>query len=136
MSAEAQPSLFRLYLLRAIYLFVVVGIGIEFWPGLIEHGRSWSVAQSSVNSLIAALSVLALVGIRYPLQMLPVLFFELIWKTIWLTVVALPLWLAGQVPASMWGSIYACLMAVILIPFIPWAYVFETYVRKPGDRWW
>ena len=32
-------------------------------------------------------------GIRYALQMLPVLLFEIAWKLIWMTVVVLPLWL-------------------------------------------
>ena len=26
-------------------------------------------------------------------------------------------------------------MAVIFLVIIPWGYVFETYVKKAGDRW-
>jgi hypothetical protein len=35
-----------------------------------------------VRSVLAAVSLLAVLGIRYPLKMLPLLFFELVWKTI------------------------------------------------------
>jgi hypothetical protein len=28
-----------------------------------------------------------------------------------------------------------CVLAVVLIPLIPWRYVLANYVRKPGDRW-
>jgi hypothetical protein len=27
-------------------------------------------------------------------------------------------------------------MIVIFVPLVPWTYVFEHYVKQPGDRWW
>ena len=42
--------------------------------------------------MLVALSLLWFLGLRYPLQMLPVLLFELAWKLIWMIVVVLPLW--------------------------------------------
>jgi hypothetical protein len=79
--------------------------------------------------------VLAAVGIRYPLQMLPVLLFEIVWKSIWLIAVALPLWSANQIDARAWETVSDCLFGAILIPLIPWRYVVSQYVTKPGDRW-
>ena len=91
--------------------------------------------NSVVCSLLAAVSVLAAVGIRYPLQMLPVLLFEILWKSIWLIVVALPLWSANQIDARTWQTVRDCLYGAILIPLIPWRYVVSEYVAKSGDRW-
>jgi hypothetical protein len=81
-----------LHLLRAGYLFVAGGILAFQWPTLIQHDPSWPLMEGVKTSLLAAVSVLALLGLRYPLQMLPVLLFEVTWKVIWGAAVALPLW--------------------------------------------
>jgi hypothetical protein len=128
-------SLFRLYALRAGYLFVAAGIAATIWPLLINRPPGWPLMNSVVCSMLAAVSVLAALGIRYPLQMLPVLLFELTWKSIWLIAVALPLWSANQLDARTWETVTDCLTAVILIPLIPWRYVITQFVTKPGNRW-
>ena len=130
-----EVTLFRLYALRAGYLFVAAGLAATIWPLLINHPPRWPLMNSVVASLLAAVSVLAAVGIRYPLQMLPVLLFEAIWKSIWLIAVALPLWSANQLDARTWETVKDCLFGAILIPLIPWRYVLAQYVTKPGDRW-
>ena len=32
-------------------------------------------------------------------------------------------------------TVFECLLAIILIPLIPWDHVVRTYVTKPGTRW-
>ena len=130
-----EVSLFRLYVLRAGYLLIAVGLAATVWPIVINHSPQWPLMNSVACSLLAAVSVLAAVGIRYPLQMLPVLLFEIVWKSIWLIAVALPLWSAYQIDARTWETVKDCLFGAILIPLIPWRYVISQYVTKPGDRW-
>jgi hypothetical protein len=130
-----EVSLFRLYALRAGYLLLAAGLAATIWPLLINQPPHWPLMNSVVCSLLAALSVLAAVGIRYPLQMLPVLLFEILWKSIWLTAIALPLWSANQLDARTWETVKDCLFIAILIPLIPWRFVIAQYVRRPGDRW-
>jgi len=130
-----EVSLVRLYALRAAYLLIAVGLAATMWPTVINHSPHWPLMNSVVGSLLAAVSVLAAVGIRYPLQMLPVLLFELVWKSIWLIAVALPLWSANQIDARTSETVRDCLLGAILIPLIPWRYVVSQYVTKPGDRW-
>jgi hypothetical protein len=130
-----EVSLFRLYALRAGYLLIAVGLTATVWPIVINHSPQWPLMNSVACSMLAAVSVLAAVGIRYPLQMLPVLLFEIVWKSIWLIAVALPLWSANQIDARTWETVRDCLFGAILIPLIPWRYVISQYVTKPGDRW-
>lgn len=127
-------SLFRLYLLRALYALLALAEGSIQLPLFFHHGH-WTQATAAAHCFLLALAILAIVGVRYPLQMLPLLFYELTWKFIWLAGIALPLWLADQVDAETRQAFFEIAPVVVLIPFIPWRYVFRNYVSKPGDRW-
>jgi hypothetical protein len=130
-----EVSLFRLYLLRAMYLLIALGLGSIIWPQLLFQQAPWEVKQGVVICMLAAFSALSLLGLRYPLQMLPLLLWELVWKSIWLIVVALPLWFADALDRATLSVAMDCLW-VVIVPFvIPWRYVLARYVKAPGDRW-
>jgi len=131
----AQVPLFRLYLLRAGYLFLGGGLAAWKWPLFIHHGTAWTPMEGVVNCMLAALSIVALLGLRYPLQMLPVLLFESAWKVIWLTVVALPLWTAHRMDPVTGQLAGECLLVVVILAVIPWRHVVRQYVLNRGDRW-
>ena len=129
----SEVSLFRLYVLRATYLLFAVGLGSGIWPGIVHHPPT---AHGIAPSLLAGLSALWVLGIRYPLRMLPLLLFELVWKSIWLIAFALPLWSAHQMDADTWQSVKTFLGSVVVVSIaMPWPYVFANYVMDSGDRW-
>jgi hypothetical protein len=130
-----EISLFRLYLLRALYLLVVVGLSIKVWPGIIYHKEPWELKEGVVECMLFAFSALSVLGLRYPLQMLPLLLWELLWKLIWLIVVAVPLWSAGTMDESTWEIAINVLVVAVFPFFIPWRYVYAHYVKKRGERW-
>jgi hypothetical protein len=134
-AAAMSVSLPRLYLLRLGYLVVAVGLALTKWPLLINHDRPWPLFEGVETCMLVALSLLAFLGLRYPLQMLPILLFELAWKLIWVAVVVLPLWLANQIDPATLRVFYSCLVVLIVLAVIPWRYVVAHYVRKPGDPW-
>ncbi len=128
-------SVFRLNLLRAMYLLVVVGLGLVVWPGVFTSSQSWGLNQGVINCMLMAFSVLCAFGLRYPLEMLPVLFWELFWKGAWLAIVATPKMLAGTMDEDTVG-IAIQVVVVVLVPFvIPWGYVMSNYFKKPGAPW-
>lgn len=130
-----ELSLFRLYTLRLCYLILAGGLGTFIWPLVIHHTSELAITTGIRLSLLAGLGATALLGFRYPVQMLPLLLFELIWKAIYLVAFALPLWFAHQITPAAAEDIEAVGMVVIFIPLIPWRYVFAHYVTQHGARW-
>ena len=61
----SDVSTFRLYLLRGAYLLVSVGLAFTIWPQIILHDTKWPLWYGVGCSLLAAVSVLAVLGIRY-----------------------------------------------------------------------
>jgi hypothetical protein len=130
-----EVSTFRLYLLRAGYLFIALGLAIFELPALL-HPENLSRLDAVVLSILAGFALLVALGIRYPLKMLPLLFFEFVWKFIWLLAFGLPLLLSGRLGPETTETLTGVLLGVVLVPLVtPWGYVLEHYVRAPGARW-
>jgi hypothetical protein len=132
-AAEGEVSLIRLYLLRATYLLLVVGLGAMIVPEIVSHAPA---SRGVIPSLLGGVWALAFLGLRYPLQMLPLLMFEFMWKLIWMVGYGLPQWSAGQVPPTFAEDFFNIGFGVILMPLvIPWGYVYRRFVKLPGARW-
>jgi Ni/Fe-hydrogenase subunit HybB-like protein len=136
-AAPVEPteavSILRLNILRAAYLLLVVGLGAVTWPEILSHEVG---SRGVIPSLLAALSALALLGLLFPLKMLPLLMFELGWKVIWMIAYALPQWQAERFPPTFTEDAFAIGLGVILMPLaIPWAYVWRHYVKEPAERY-
>jgi hypothetical protein len=128
-------SLTRLYVLRAMYLLIVLGLGATVWPGVLRRAHPWELMEGTVACMLVSFSALSALGLRYPLQMLPLLLWELAWKTVWLAIVALPQWWAGYIDESIQASVFACSFVVLVYLAIPWDYVYHHYIRQPGQPW-
>src|SRR5438128_8013463 len=96
----AEVSTLRLYALRLFYLLNFVGLGMTAWPALLHPVKPLGPVDGVAFSFWAAFSALMALGVRYPLQMLPLIFVQLTYKTVWLLAVALPLQSAGRWDAN------------------------------------
>ena len=134
-SPTAGLSLPRLHTLRFGYLLMGVGLVLTKWPLIIKHDVPWPLMEGVETCMLVALSLLSFLGLRYPLQMLPILLFELGWKVIWVAVVVLPLWTRDQMDPATLNVFYSCLVVLIVLAVIPWRYVVAQYVTKQGDPW-
>ena len=131
----SEVPTFRLYLLRIMYLFMAVGLAIFELPAIL-HPEDLSRLDAVVLSILGGFALLVALGVRHPLKMLPLLFFEFMWKAIWLLVFGLPLLPSGQLGPETTETLTACLMGVVLVPLVmPWGYALKHYLRAPGDRW-
>jgi hypothetical protein len=128
-------SLPRLYFLRLGYLVIAAGLVLTKWPLILSHPVPWPLFEGVETCMLVALSLLAFLGLRHPLKMLPILLFELGWKFIWTAVVVLPLWRAHSLDPATVKVFSSCLVVLIVLVIVPWRYVVEQYVRQQGDRW-
>jgi hypothetical protein len=132
-SARELP-LHRLHLMRVGYAFMGFGLVVVKWP-LLADAHSMPLFEGVVTCLLAAMSVLALLGLRYPVKLLPVLLFESLWKLLWLGIVAVPAAATGSLDDATREVVVNCSLVVVVLAVTPWRYVWREYVIAPGDRW-
>jgi membrane associated rhomboid family serine protease len=119
-----------------MYLLIAAGLATTVWPVIISPPNLIAGPTSVVRALLGALALLSLLGLRYPLKMIPLLLFELLWKIIWVVGSALPMWLGPGLDRYASESLFACLMGVVLVPIvIPWRYVARHYAQAPSEAW-
>jgi hypothetical protein len=87
-----ETSTFRLYFMRLLYLLNFVFLSLQVWPVIINQVGAWDPVKGVAFSFWAALATLSGLGLRYPLKMLPLFLLQLLYKSIWVIAVALPLW--------------------------------------------
>jgi hypothetical protein len=125
----------NIYPLRLQYLLMAVFLGIDAWTHILTFQGEWDPVGAAAWSVWASYSLLAIPGIFYPLRMLPLILLEILYKLIWLVVVAYPLWSDGRLAESPAQEMtYAFLWVVLPIVATPWKYAFNTYVMgRRGD---
>jgi hypothetical protein len=136
MSAPAPPaelSLLRLNVMRVVYFLIAFAEGSQVVPALFVHEPT---ARGVIPALLSGFCLTCVLGLRYPARMLPLLLFEMAWKTIWFFAFGLPQYLSGQVPPTFGEDFKAITVGVVVMPFvIPWGYVWRHHVVERGDRW-
>jgi hypothetical protein len=128
---------YRMNLMRVGYLVMGIGLALVKWPLFFQDGgvASLPVFEGVVAALLTAMSLLAFLGLRYPIQLLPLLVFESLWKLIWLAAVGVPHLLAGDMDAQLRSTLFSVSLVVIILAVTPWDYVWKRYVRAPGAQW-
>jgi hypothetical protein len=124
----------RLNLMRGGYLLMGVGLVIVKWP-LLPRAHSLPLYEGVTLCLLTVMSLLAFLGLRYPTKMVPVLLFESAWKLLWLSLVALPKAVAGNVDTATANVLVNCSLVVVILAVTPWRHVWRSYVRATGERW-
>jgi hypothetical protein len=130
----SELGLARLHLLRAGYLFMAVGLALVKWP-LLPGASSMPLYEGITLCLLTAISLMALLGVRFPARLLPVLLLEVTWKLLWIGLVAVPSVVGGTLDAAATAVLVNCLFVVVVIAVIPWRHVWRSYVRQPGEPW-
>lgn len=125
----------NIYLLRALYALMFFMLGQTAWTEILTHEGPWDPGKAMDWCVWAGFATLAGLGILHPLRMLPILLLEIVYKGLWLLIVAYPLWSAGTLagsPAEGMASVFFPVFVVVLI--IPWGHVFKRYSLLSRER--
>jgi hypothetical protein len=123
----------NVWLLRLFYFLMAAFVGTDAWRELVTHQGPWDHVRAVAWCAWAAYPTLSVLGLFHPLRMLPIMLFVIFYKTLWLAVVAFPLWRAGTLASSPANEMaHVFIWIFVLIPVVPWGYVWRTLVRRPG----
>jgi hypothetical protein len=131
----ADVSPLRLNVMRAFYLLLFLERGYRLVVQLMS-GEPLGPFDGVAYAFWGALALLCLLGFKYPLKMIPLLLVFLVYKLLWLAMVALPWWSAGTPVDPVMGQFTIAMAAGVVIDLlvIPWGYVIANYVRAPAER--
>ena len=126
---EHEVSLVRLYVLRAVAL--LRGRRAVFETADVIQPSS---SRGIIASLLAGLWVSSFLTIRYPLKMMPIFLFEIVWKTLWLIDYGAPQWLAGTGSPRLGRDLFEIgFFPLPIALIIPWGYVWRRFVKRTAD---
>lgn len=121
--------------LKAMYLYTLLGaggtgLGMVLFPDVTQSALGYPAQDPVVfklyGSVLLASGLAAIPALRRPLKFVPLLLLQLIYKPIWLAVVAVPMFLKGQFPlyVVMFSAIFLTYIIGDLIA-IPFSYLFS-----------
>lgn len=120
---------FNIYLLRVLFVLVFVFVGYDSWTSILNHKGPWDHVRAAALCMWASYALLSIIGVFRPLKMLPLVLFEILYKIVWLIIVAYPLWSANQLAGSPAEEMTKAFLWVVLpIVAMPWKYAFDEYV--------
>jgi hypothetical protein len=129
-TSPTSPTPLRRNLLRACYLLLVVGLGLTAWPRLVLGGAERPLMDGVVDAMLAGMQLLAIIGLFSPVRMLPVILFDIVWKALWVGIVALPLVVRGEVTPGVAETLFACAWVVPFLVIVPWGWVYRNLLRS------
>lgn len=122
---------FHIWMLRTLYVLMATFVATDAWNALLTHRGPWDHVRAVAICVWATYPLLALLGLRHPLRMLPLMLFTVGYKTLWLVFVAYPLWRAGTLAGSPAEEMtYVFLRTPLALVAIPWAYAWRHYVKR------
>ncbi|MFT7288876.1 MAG: hypothetical protein ACI87W_003000 [Halieaceae bacterium] len=129
-------AFWRICMLRFFfYLLTAVVISTFVWQQLLFESEQWPAVRGIAKSMIGAVGLLCFIGVFHPLKMLPLMIFEILWKTLWLGIIALPAWLNDRWTDGIDSVFFDCIGVFVVYAVIPWRYVWARFVKQSYEPW-
>ena len=120
--------------LKIMYIYTIVnaggfGLGMVFVPDLVismlKFPNQDPIVFGAFGCMLIASGILALLGLRSPLKFVPLLLFQLFYKSIWFVAVLIPFLLVNEM--QMYVVVFIVIFASYIIGdliAIPFSYIF------------
>ena len=118
---------------RFVFLLIALVMGSIVWRQVLFESAEWDVMRGLAKAMLAALALLSVWGVRYPIQMLPLMLFEIAWKTIWIILIAGRAWMNDKWTPEIEALFFDCIGIIISYFITPWRYVWAKYVKAPME---
>ena len=118
----------QLHMLRLLFALMFFFLSFEAWSTIIAHQGPWEPVRAAAWAMWGAYSIIAFIGIRQPLKMLPIVLFEIIYKVTWLVIVAWPLYGLHLFVGKRDGMTSVYVWVIFPIVAMPWRYFFKAYI--------
>jgi hypothetical protein len=127
----------KLFVLRALYLYTILGagmmgVGILLAPGpflgALGLPESDPFLLGVVGATFTAFAICAAFGLHAPVRFAPVVLMQLLYKTLWLALVFAPRALHGAAPA------YAWTLALVFASYVVLDLIALPYARLASDE--
>jgi hypothetical protein len=93
--------------LKAMYIYTLVGAGgfglvMLVFPSAVQTALRFPAQDPAIfklyGSVLLACGLASVPALRFPMKFVPLLFLQLVYKPVWLIVVAIPIFFRGQFP--------------------------------------
>jgi len=121
----------NIYGMRLLYVLMSTLLAFQVWSHIFTYDQQWDPSDAMNWSVWAAFTIFAFIGIFRTIKMIPILLLEIVYKVMWLILVALPLYLEGNLSDETTdGMIFPFLLVILAIAVVPWGYVFNNYIKS------
>ncbi len=128
---EIHVSSWRLHVMRVLFFLNFIGLAYENWSEILFPTSQMDTLTGVTIAFWAAFSLLNLLGARFPLQFLPILMLQFLYKGAWIIGTYLPAWKAGVVDEYLQSFFWVCVAGVTFnLLIIPWNYVYHCYLKN------
>lgn len=129
-SAVAQPPRWRLHIMRLLFFLNFISLAFDNWSTVLFPDEQMDTLTGVSISFWAGFSLLNLIGIRFPLKMIPLLMLQLIYKAAWIIGTYLPARRNGLLDDSLESFLWVCVAGIALnLLIIPWGYTYKYFLK-------
>ena len=125
------PPKWRLHIMSVLFFLNFISLAFDNWSAILFPKEQMGILSGVAISFWAGFSLLNLIGVRFPLKMLPLLLLQFLYKSAWILGTYIPAKSSGTVDSSIQEFFWICVAGIVLnLLVIPWGFVYREYFKS------